>query len=107
MAEFRYRYSANVPGKFYTDTRCLDCVFCRETAPTIFRRDDATDTSYVFKQPSTVEELILCERCVARCPCEAIGDDGDQYDWNAIPPEPLPAGLFKERSRKEQKSRVS
>jgi ferredoxin len=84
MAEFRFRYSENVQGKFYTDTRCLDCFLCRELAPMIFRRDDAHDSSYVFQQPSTPEELALCEECVARCPCEAIGNDGDEHDWTVV-----------------------
>jgi ferredoxin len=87
MAEFRYRYAENVPGKYYTDIRCLDCDFCREIAPTVFRRDDVHDSSYVFQQPSTAAEIALVEQCVARCPCEAIGADGDEYDWNAVMPD--------------------
>lgn len=87
MADFRHRYTENIPGKYYTDILCLDCTVCREIAPTIFRRDEVHHTAYVVKQPSTPEEITLCEDCVARCPCEAIGDDGDLHDWAAEPPD--------------------
>ena len=102
MAEFRYRHPENAPGKFYTDGRCLDCDFCREIAPEIFRRNDVNDSSYVAKQPSTPEEVELCEDCASRCPCNAIGDDGDLYDWNAAPDE-IPAEITETRIEKKVK----
>ena len=86
MAEFRYRYPQNAPGKFYTDIRCLDCFVCRNVAPTIFHRDDVHNFSYLLRQPATPEELAQCQECADRCPCQAIGDDGDQHDWS-VPPE--------------------
>jgi len=85
MADFRHRYAENVPGKFYTDILCLDCTACRDIAPTIFARDDLHNSSYVFKQPSTAKEIAQCEECVVRCPCEAIGEDGDMHDWSEPP----------------------
>ena len=88
MAEFRFRFPGNVPGRFYTDSRCLDCYFCRNTAPMVFRRDDTYDVSVVYHQPDTPEEIELCERCAAHCPCEAIGSDGEEHDWS-IAPEPF------------------
>jgi ferredoxin len=85
MAHFRHRHPDNVPGKFYADILCLDCTGCRDIAPTIFFRDELHNSSFVCKQPETAEELIQCEECVARCPCNAIGDDGDEHDWIAEP----------------------
>ncbi len=85
-AEIRYRVPLSVPGKFFVDDQCLDCDLCRETAPNNFRRDDARGVAYVFRQPSTPEELAHCRECVEGCPCEAIGDTGDQHDWAALPP---------------------
>lgn len=105
MAEFRYRYAENVPGKYYTDTRCLDCDFCREMAPTVFRRDDVHDSSYVYKQPSSPAELKLCEECVARCPCEAIGNDGDEYDWDAVAPDALSVEAVERRDQEKAKGK--
>ncbi len=86
MADFRYRHPHNVAGKFYTDLRCLDCVVCREAAPAIFSRDETLNSSYVSRQPTTREEIATCEECLARCPCQAIGDDGDGGDWS-VPTE--------------------
>jgi ferredoxin len=82
MAEFKHRYAENAPGKFYTDVLCLDCTVCRDIAPTIFIRDDVHNTSFLMRQPGSAEEVALCEECVRRCPCEAIGDDGDVHDWS-------------------------
>ena len=87
MAIFRHRHAQNVPGKFYTDILCLDCTGCRDLAPTLFLRDDIRNISYVSKQPETPQEIIQCMECVLRCPCHAIGDDGDEHDWAAEPPD--------------------
>lgn len=81
MADFQYRHPKNAPGRFYTDVLCLDCFVCREALPTVFVLDEAKHTSYVGRQPSTKEEIAICQDCLRRCPCEAIGDDGDIQDW--------------------------
>jgi len=100
MADFRHRHAENVPGKFYVDVLCLDCTVCREIAPTIFYRDDERDIVYIFNQPSTPEEIAMCEECVKRCPCEAVGNDGDRHDW-AVPPEPSTLAPVGERPPKQ------
>ena len=89
MADFNLRHPANVVGKFFVDAQCLDCDLCRETAPNNFRRDDPQGRSYVFRQPSTPEELAQCLESVDGCPHEAIGNDGDHRDWEACPAAPL------------------
>jgi ferredoxin len=89
MAAFNLRHPANVVGKFFVDAQCLDCDLCRETAPNNFRRDAPQGRSYVFRQPSTSEELAQCLESVDGCPHEAIGNDGDQLDWEACPAAPL------------------
>jgi ferredoxin len=85
-AEIQHRVPLSVPGKFFVDDQCLDCDLCRETAPNNFSRDDARGVAYVSRQPSTPEELALCRESVEGCPCEAIGDTGDQHDWAALQP---------------------
>ena len=65
------------PGKFYVDSQCIDCDLCRETAPDFFVRQDDGGYSFVKKQPSTPEEVALCEEAKEGCPVEAIGDDGE------------------------------
>jgi ferredoxin len=85
MACFTERYPLNVPGKFYIDSQCTDCDFCRELAPNNIRRDDRTGFSYVFKQPASPEEVAACEDGVRGCPTEAVGNDGDKFDWENTP----------------------
>jgi ferredoxin len=76
MSEVANKYPENAVGRYYVDDQCIDCDQCRETAPDIFRRDEATGHSYVFRQPETPEEEALCQEAMLSCPVEAIGDDG-------------------------------
>lgn len=78
MAVFANRYSDNVPGKFYVDDQCIDCDLCRETAPDNFMRNEDGGYSYVFTQPATADEEVLCKEAMEGCPVEAIGNDGAQ-----------------------------
>lgn len=81
MAEFSERYPRNVPGKYYIDAQCTDCDLCWEGAPNNIARDDEHGYSYVFRQPSTPEEVAACEEGVQGCPTEAVGNDGDSHSW--------------------------
>ena len=78
MAVFAERYPQNVPGKYYVTDQCTDCDLCRECAPNNIRRNDEGGHSYVFRQPTTPEEIAGCEEGVQGCPTEAVGNDGDQ-----------------------------
>ncbi len=77
MADIDEKTPLNVPGKFYVDSSCIDCDLCRETAPSIFGRDDDEGVSYVLKQPETDEETAAAVEAMEGCPVEAIGDDGE------------------------------
>jgi len=92
MAERSKRIPDNISGSFYVDRECIDCDLCRETAPENFQRNEDEGFSYVYKQPTTEEELRLCQEALESCPVEAIGDDGhgdgaDSKDENATPQE--------------------
>ena len=76
MADKNNRLPQNVPGPWYVDSNCIDCDLCRETAPTVFRRDEDNGNSVVFHQPETEEERKLAEEAKEGCPVEAIGNDG-------------------------------
>lgn len=65
----------NVPGRFYVTEDCLACEVCQTVAPNNFRYNDKS-MSYVFKQPTTPEEIKQCEDALDHCPMEAIRDDG-------------------------------
>lgn len=76
MAEVDERWPENVKGKFYVDEQCIDCDLCRETAPENFTRNEDGGYSYVYKQPVSEEEAVLCLEALEGCPVEAIGDNG-------------------------------
>ncbi len=63
------------------DSNCIDCDLCRDTAPTVFRRDDDNGNSIVFHQPETEDEKRLAAESKEGCPVGAIGNDGE-----AVPP---------------------
>lgn len=76
MPEQSKKWPDNAPGKFYVDDQCIDCDACRAEDPENFTRNDEHGYSYVFKQPSTPEELIRAQAALEACPVEAIGKDG-------------------------------
>ena len=84
---FKTRIPDNVPGKYYVTDQCIDCDLCRETAPANFTRNDVLGSSYVSKQPETVEEENLVLEAVSLCCTSAINTDGDAFDWQAVPSE--------------------
>ena len=71
MADLANKYAENVAGKFYVDVQCIDCDLCRETAPANYTRSEDGGYSYVFKQPTTPEEEVLCKEAMDGCPVEA------------------------------------
>jgi len=80
---FSDRTGDDAPGRFYVCRTCLDCDLCRETAPTIFRRNGEEGTTYVYKQPEREEEVLAVIESMEGCCTESIYDDGDEHDWNA------------------------
>ena len=78
MANREFKQPENAPGKYYVDDQCIDCDLCRETAPTLFTRNEEGYYSYVSKQPETAEEIDLMVAAMEGCPVEAVGDDGDE-----------------------------
>ncbi len=76
MADPNDKVAGQVPGRYYVDSQCIDCDLCRETAPANFMRNDTAGFSFVFKQPESPEEEVLCKDALDNCPVEAIGSDG-------------------------------
>lgn len=76
MADPHDKHPLNAPGPFYNDNTCIDCDLCRETAPGIFRRDDDSGQSHVWRQPDSPEEWRLAREAMEGCPTDTIGCDG-------------------------------
>jgi ferredoxin len=76
MADPTSRLPENIPGAFYITNACIDCDMCRETAPTVFKRNDDIGFSVAFHQPETEAERQQAEEALKGCPVEAIGDNG-------------------------------
>ncbi len=76
MADPNSRLPQNAPGPWYVDSNCIDCDLCRETAPSVSRRDEDGGYSIVYHQPETEEEKKLAAEAKEGCPVEAIGSDG-------------------------------
>ncbi len=91
MGDYKQRLRSNVPGKWFVDENCIDCDLCRETAPTVFRRDEESGNSFVFHQPETEEELRLAKEALEGCPVEAIGEDNPSPTEPTSPPAAEPA----------------
>lgn len=77
MASKTDKQPGSAPGAYYVDTQCIDCDVCRDTAPDFFMRNDDEGFSYVFAQPTTPDEIELCEEALQSCPVDAIGNDGE------------------------------
>jgi ferredoxin len=76
MAELKLKNPQNVVGKFYVDETCIDCDLCRNIAPQVYKRDEETGVSFVFRQPVTEAEIATAEEGRISCPTDSIGCDG-------------------------------
>jgi ferredoxin len=74
-ADWSKRFPLNKPGKFYVDEKCIVCDACAATAPKFFKLNE--QHAFVFNQPTTPEEIELCNKALKGCPVSAIGNDGD------------------------------
>jgi ferredoxin len=73
------KHKKNVSGAWYTtytgvDEGCISCNQCYTGAPDFFRGDE-DGYAYVYKQPTTPEEIALCQEQLEGCPVTSIGND--------------------------------
>ena len=78
MSDKSKKWPDNSKGAFYVDDQCIDCDACRSEAPDHFTRNDEHCYSYVYKEPTTAEEIARCQAALEACPVEAIGKDGNE-----------------------------
>jgi glyoxylase-like metal-dependent hydrolase (beta-lactamase superfamily II)/ferredoxin len=73
MARLDAKLPENVSGDFFVDTTCIDCDTCRHLAPSVFRRQEDIEQSYVFHQPASRQELDRTLMALVACPTASIG----------------------------------
>jgi len=81
MANTKIKHNENIAGGWYcTDTEdsegCIACCACFGRAPQFFAEDD-NGYAYVFRQPETEEDILICQEQLDNCPVNAIGSDGE------------------------------
>lgn len=74
MANKKEKASENVAGSYYVDTTCIGCGQCIDTAGDFFT--EGSNGVYVKAQPTADHDIELCEKALANCPVESIGNDG-------------------------------
>jgi len=75
MATLADRLPINVAGRFFVDSSCIDCDQCRTESPDFFARDADNGTSYVKRQPVTLEEIAEVQAAATNCATASIGDE--------------------------------
>jgi ferredoxin len=75
MADKSAKAVKNVSGKYYVDTNCISCGQCIDVAGDFFA-ESPDGGVYVKAQPSSEQDIALCEQALSNCPVEAIGNDG-------------------------------
>jgi len=76
MAQKENRNSDNAEGKFYVDDTCIACGACIDVAPDFMAMNDDAGYAFFSKQPSSDDDIAICQEAMESCPTEAIGNDG-------------------------------
>lgn len=82
MANIKHKHKLNIAGSWFTTDPdddggegCIACNVCYTGAPEFFKEDE-DGNGYVYKQPSTKEEILLVEEQMDACPVNSIGREG-------------------------------
>lgn len=80
MADVNEKHKLNVVGAWYctdedADDGCIQCGQCYGAVPEIFAEDE-DGNAYVVKQPSSAEDIALCQEQLEDCPVDSIGKNG-------------------------------
>ncbi len=82
MSNKNKKHQQNIAGSWYcTDPDddkgegCIACNVCYSGAPEFFAEDE-NGNAFVKKQPTTPQEIALCEEQMDACPVASIGNDG-------------------------------
>jgi glyoxylase-like metal-dependent hydrolase (beta-lactamase superfamily II)/ferredoxin len=75
MADFRKSVPENAAGDFFVDATCIDCDACRQISPAVF--GEGTSTSFVRRQPASIDDRRQALRALPSCPTGSIGCRAD------------------------------
>jgi ferredoxin len=82
MAQAGNKHPLNIAGPWYCTNSddasgegCIACSVCNTGAPDFFVADE-NGYSYVYKQPTTPDEIALCQEQLEACPVTSIGTNG-------------------------------
>jgi len=80
MSDQTERFAENIAGKYYVMKSCIGCTLCSVIAPENFLENTdeelAVGHCYVYKQPETEAEVLMCEEAMDVCPADAICNNG-------------------------------
>jgi ferredoxin len=83
MAQPGNKHPQNIPGPWFctnpddaSGEGCIACSVCYTGAPDFFV-EDSNGHAYVHKQPTTEEEIALCQEQLEACPVTSIGSNGE------------------------------
>src|SRR5262245_32670276 len=93
MARLADRHDANVEGRWYVDTRCIDCDASRHHAPQLIEAL-IDGQSVVARQPSNEQEELLMWRAALACPTRSIGRTDRASAPDNVFPWELTEGVF-------------
>jgi ferredoxin len=81
MPQAANKHSLNIAGPWYctnpedaSGEGCIACSVCYTGAPDFFASDE-NGHAYVAKQPTTDDEIALCQEQLEACPVTSIGAD--------------------------------
>jgi len=83
----------NVDGRWFADTRCIDCDVARHYAPDLIGADDR-GLSVVLRQPKTDEDELAMWRATLACPTQSIGTRSHDHAPADVFPWELTDGVF-------------
>ena len=82
MSKPNNKHSQNIAGAWYctnpedsSGEGCIACCVCYNGASDFFASDE-NGHAYVYNQPTTAEEIELCQEQLEACPVTSIGKDG-------------------------------
>jgi glyoxylase-like metal-dependent hydrolase (beta-lactamase superfamily II)/ferredoxin len=92
VARLDQLHPENVAGRWFADTRCIDCDVARHYAPSLIGADEQ-GLSVVLRQPSSDEDELAMWRAALACPTQSIGTRDHEHAPPGVFPWELVDGV--------------